>query len=96
MTPKIEILQTFHFFGFNEIYVDFRKMFWIRMLKRFDKTRTRCTVVVYKEINAVFWKEKDLKMTTTKNSRFLTFLCNFCQIFEKLRGLECRKRSTWY
>ena len=57
-------------------------MSWIRMLKRFTKTKTRCPVVVYEEINAVFWKEKDPKMTkNTKNFQifnvFKQFLSNF-------------------
>ena len=57
-------------------------MSWIRMLKRFTKTRTRCPVVVYEKINAVFWKEKDPKMTKeTKNFQifnvFMQFLSNF-------------------
>ena len=52
------------------------------MLKRFTKTRTRCPVVVYEEINAVFWKEKDPKMTKkTKKFQifyiFKQFLSNF-------------------
>ena len=60
------------------------------MLKKFTKTRTRCPVVIYEEINAVFRKEKDPKMTKkTKISRFLTFLSNFCQIFDRICGLEC-------
>ena len=60
------------------------------MLKKFTKTKTRCPVVVYEEINAVFWKEKDPKMTKkTKISRFLTFSSSFCQIFDRIRGLEC-------
>ena len=38
------------------------------MLEKLTKTRTRCPVVVYEEKNAVFWKEKDPKMTKkTKN-----------------------------
>ena len=32
------------------------------MLKRFNKARIDCPVVVFEEINAVFWKEKP-KMT---------------------------------
>ena len=50
------------------------------MLKRFDEKRIRCPVVVYEEINAVlFWKEEDPERQKPKISRFLTFLCNFCQ-----------------
>ena len=57
-------------------------MSWIRMLKKFTKTKTRCAVVVYEEINAVFWTEKDPKMTKkTKNFQifnvFKQFLSNF-------------------
>ena len=60
------------------------------MLKRFTKTKTRCPVVVYEEINAVFWKEKDPKMIKkTKNFQILTFLSRFCQILDRIRGLEC-------
>ena len=42
------------------------------MLKKFTNTRTRCPVVIYEEINAVFWKEKDPKMTK-KNKNFQIF-----------------------
>ena len=62
------------------------------MLKKFTKRRTRCPVVVYEEIKAVFWKQKDPKMTKktkAKIFRFLTFLSNFCQIFDRICGLEC-------
>ena len=63
------------------------------MLKRFTKTKTRCPVVVYEEINAVFWKEKDPKMTKkTKNFQIFKVLSSFCQIFDRI----CGKRSTWY
>ena len=64
------------------------------MLKKFTKTRTRCPVVVYEEINAVFWKEKDPKMTK-KTNNFQIFNV-FKQIFDGICGLECWKRSTWY
>ena len=37
------------------------------MLKRFNKARIRCPVVVYEEINAFFWKEKDPKMKKKNN-----------------------------
>ena len=42
------------------------------MLKRFTKTKTRCPVVVYEEINAVFWKEKDPKKDK-ENQKFQIF-----------------------
>ena len=35
--------------------------------------------------------EKDKK---SKISRFLTFLCNFCQSFDKHREIECSKHLT--
>ena len=55
------------------------------MLKRFTKTRTRCPVVVYEEINAVFWKEKDPKMTKkTKNFQIFNVFKNFCHIFDRI------------
>ena len=47
-------------------------MSWIRMLKRLTKTKTRCPVVVYEEINAVFWKEKKPK-NDKENQKFPDF-----------------------
>ena len=49
------------------------------MLKRFNKAIISCPVVVYEEINAVFWKEKDPKMTKKIpiSKVFLQFLLNF-------------------
>ena len=68
-----------------------------RMLKRLMKERICCPKVVYEEVNAVFWEDKDPKMTKKpKIVQFLTFFCNFCQIFDKLRKLECWKCSTWH
>ena len=59
-------------------------MSWIRKLKRFTKTRTRCLVVVYEEINAVFWKEKDPKMTKkTENFQILNVSMQFLSNFRK-------------
>ena len=63
------------------------------MLKTFKKARTRCPIVFYEEIIAVFPNEQDLKMTPkmTKKTQnfpvfkvFLPFLSQF-----RLRGLEC-------
>ena len=53
------------------------------MLKRFTKTRTCCPVVVYEEINAVFWKEKDPKMTK-KTKKFQIFYV-FKQFLSNIR-----------
>ena len=64
------------------------------MLERFNKTKIRCPVVVYEETNAFFGK-KDPKMTK-KNKIVLIFnvFINYCQIFDRPRGLECFKGST--
>ena len=85
MTPKSENL---HFFTLSCNFCQVSdKLSWIRMLKRFTKTRTRCPVVVYEEINAGFWKEKDPKMTEkTKNFQIFNVLKQFLSNF---RGLEC-------
>ena len=56
------------------------------MLKNFNKTRTRCPVVVYEEINAVFSERKRPK--NDKKIPIFTVLCNFCQIIDRVRGLE--------
>ena len=59
------------------------------MLKSFNKARFGCTVAVYEEMNAVFLERKRPKKDKNlKISRFLTILCNFGQIFDRLRGLE--------
>ena len=52
------------------------------MMKRFKKTQTRCPVVVYEKINAVFLKEKDPKMTKKTKifqifNVFMQFLLTF-------------------
>ena len=51
------------------------------MLKRFNKARIRCPVVVHDEINAVFWEEKDPRRTKTKMfpifNVFMQLLSNF-------------------
>ena len=65
------------------------------MLKRFNNARIGCPVVVYEEINAVLLESKRPK--NDKNPKiflFLKFLCNFCESFDRLRGLECFKGST--
>ena len=45
------------------------------MLKTFKKARTRCPIVFYEEIIAVFSNEQDLKMTPkmTKKPKFSSF-----------------------
>ena len=58
------------------------------MLSMFNKARICCPVIVYEEINAFFLKKDSKMIRKTNISRFLTFLCNFCQIFDRLRGLE--------
>ena len=53
-------------------------MSWIRMLKGFTKTRTRCPVVVYEDINAVFGNKKTQKRTKkTKNFPKITKVSKF-------------------
>ena len=67
------------------------------MLKNFNKARIDCPVVVYQEINAVFWIEKTQKrQKKTKNFPILNVSMKFLSIFDRLRGLECWKQSTWH
>ena len=65
------------------------------MLKRVNKERTRCPVVFYEEIIAVFkLKESQIGTEIDKSSRLFElskFLCSFCQIFDRLRALEYKK-----
>ena len=89
MTPKREHLQKFPFFyvlmQFLSIirYVD-------KKVAKVQQDKFLFSVVANEEINAVFWTEIDPKMKKNQQkSRFLTFLCNLCQIFDRLRGLEC-------
>ena len=91
MTPKMrKLAKISNFLRFNAILSVFRWISLIKMLKRFNKARVRCRVVVYEEIIAVFLERKGPKNDKTpKISQFLTFLCNFSQIFNKRRGLEC-------
>ena len=63
------------------------------MLKRVNKERVCCLVFFSEAIMAVF-KLKISQIGTEfdkKNPKFakLKVLCNFCQIFEKFRELEC-------
>ena len=68
------------------------------MLKTVIKVRIGCAVVFYEEKFAVFMLEISQIGTELdkkpKISELLMFLCNFCQIYDRLRGLECSKRST--
>ena len=48
------------------------------------KVRICCPVVFYEEINAVSKRKITPKWQSPKFFRFLTFLCNFCQIFDRL------------
>ena len=136
---KEKICKNFQFFEFCQFFA------LIRMLKRFNKTRTRCSVVVH-EINAVLRTKRTQKWQKTKtfpifkgsslwirilqtlnmvlvrcsvgfseeiiavfqmikisnwhrkwqnsqNFPFSKFLRIFCQIVDRLRGLECFKAS---
>ena len=56
------------------------------MLKTFNKARICCPVFVYEEINAFFWKEKDPNVTNLQKLLNLTFLCKFCQFFDRSHG----------
>ena len=62
------------------------------MLKTINKSPNRCPVGFYEEIIAVFWMKKSQINTVNykkpKKSQFLSILCNFNQIFDRLRGLE--------
>ena len=65
------------------------------MFKKVNKEKIGCPVIFNEEIFALFrlkmsqiGTEKDKK---PKIVQFLTILCNFCQ---RIRGLECGKRST--
>ena len=65
-------------------------MSWITMLERFTKTRTRCPIVVYGDKCGFLERKRPKKgQRKPKISRFLTFLSNFCQIFDRIRGLDC-------
>ena len=57
----------------------FRQMSWIRMLKRFNKARSRCPVVVHEKMNAVFRR----KTQNRKKDKFPDFR-SFIAIFVKL------------
>ena len=71
----------------------FQKISWIRLLNTFNKARTRCPIVFYEKIIAVFQIKRDqIDAENDKKpemSQFSTFLTSFCQVFNRLRGLEC-------
>ena len=65
----------------------------IGMLKTVIEVKTCCAVVFYEEIIAVFKLKKsqigteiDKKPKIFKLSKFL---CSFCQVYDRLRQLEC-------
>ena len=65
----------------------------IGMLKTVIKVRICCAVVFCEEIIAVF-KLKFSQIGTKIDKKPETFnlskfLCSFCQIYDRLRGLEC-------
>ena len=65
------------------------------MLKTLNMALVCCPVGFSEEIIAVFPPKKS--QFDTKNSKifhFPKFLRIFCQIFDRLRGLECFKGST--
>ena len=69
------------------------------MSKRVNKERVCCLVVFYEEIIVVFLNENCLKLTPTmrkkpKIFKYSMFLCSFCQIIDRPRGLEWQNPYT--
>ena len=62
------------------------------MFKTFKEAKISCPVVFSEKISAVFLIEKfqiDIENDTKDEIlQFLNILCNFCQIFDRFRGLE--------
>ena len=64
------------------------------MSKRVNKERICCLVGFYEEIIAVFLRK--ISQIDTQNEekpkifKFSLFLCCFCQIIDRTRGLQCK------
>ena len=73
----------------------FRQTSWIGMLKTVIKVRMCCPIVFYEEIITDFkFKKFQIGTEIDKIFKLPKILGSFCQIYDKLRGLECQKGST--
>ena len=76
----------------------FRKTWWLRTLKTFSKEQISCRGGFFEEIKAIGVEKMHQIQTeidkNTKKNQVLKILCSFCVFFEKLGGLECRRRSV--
>ena len=87
MTPKIvQTAKILNFLRFNTIFVNFSiDVVDFKMLKKFNKPRIHCPVVVYEEISSFFLERKrpknDKKQKKIPDNKRFYAICNFLSNF---------------